>query len=90
MGATTEGRIAMSVPAEILPDVVKALRKNRGVILKGPNEAVLNFIGSVPRDQIDSFLRHGVCWVFGPLIKALCDALHSNTFNRRLRVCAGG
>jgi bacterioferritin len=57
MGATTEGRIAMSVSAEILPEVVKALHKNRGLILKGPNEAILNFIGSVPRDQIDVWLN---------------------------------
>jgi bacterioferritin len=57
MGATTEGRIAMLVSAEILPEVVKALHKKRGVILKGPNEAVLNFIGSVPRDQINVWLN---------------------------------
>jgi bacterioferritin len=55
--ATTEGKIALALPAASLSAVVKLLQKERGFILKGPNEAVLDLAGSVSRDQIDVWLN---------------------------------
>ena len=55
--ATTEGEIALALPATTLPAVVNLLQKERGFILKGPNEAVLDLAGSVSRGQIDVWLN---------------------------------
>lgn len=43
VGTATEGRIALSLPVEVLPELVRSLRNSRGITLKGPNETVLNF-----------------------------------------------
>jgi bacterioferritin len=53
----TEGKIAMSLSAATLPEVIKVLRDVSGFVLKGPNGMTLDLDGHVSQDQMNVWLN---------------------------------
>jgi bacterioferritin len=53
----TEGTIALSLAAADLPAVIELLHDEPGLLLKGPNGAMLDFAGPISREQVDAWLH---------------------------------
>jgi len=52
----TQGRIALSLPADVLPEIVKLFREETGITVEGPNHAILKF-GSVTEEEEQAWLN---------------------------------